>query len=174
VRKILITGLPGVGKTTLIKRVSHDLIAFQPVGFYTSEIRERGSRLGFELIDLDGRRGLLAHVEIEREFAVGRYGVDVSGFESFLGSIPFSSHATRPVVIDEIGKMECLSDRFTRFVEELMRSPRLVVATIAWKGGPFISSVKRSPEARMYELTKENRESVYLDVRDEALSALGD
>lgn len=56
-KNILITGMPGVGKTTLIKRLSEELKDYHPVGFYTAEIREEGVRKGFELIGLDGRRG---------------------------------------------------------------------------------------------------------------------
>ena len=58
-KNILITGLPGIGKTTLIRRLYEELKDTHPVGFYTGEIRENGVRKGFELISLDGRRGLL-------------------------------------------------------------------------------------------------------------------
>src|SRR6266480_93311 len=52
-RKVLLTGRPGCGKTTLIKRVVNELA--QPAGgFYTEEIRERGERVGFKIITLDG------------------------------------------------------------------------------------------------------------------------
>ena len=60
-KNFLITGLPGVGKTTLIKKLSEKLKHLHPAGFYTEEIREAGQRKGFELISLDGKRGLLSH-----------------------------------------------------------------------------------------------------------------
>ena len=41
-KNLLITGLPGVGKTTLVKKLSEALKSLYPVGFYTEEIRERG------------------------------------------------------------------------------------------------------------------------------------
>ncbi len=55
-KNLLVTGLPGVGKTTLIKKLSEALKDFHPVGFYTEEIRERGERKGFELISLEGKK----------------------------------------------------------------------------------------------------------------------
>jgi len=80
-KNLLITGLPGVGKTTLIKKLSEALKGFHPIGFYTEEIREEGVRGGFELIDLDGRRGLLSHRDIRSPYKVGQYRVDIKGFE---------------------------------------------------------------------------------------------
>ena len=56
-------------------------------GFWTSEIRSRGSRLGFELQGLKGGRRTLAHVEINSRHRVGRYGVDKDGFEEFLATL---------------------------------------------------------------------------------------
>jgi len=38
IKNILITGLPGIGKTTLIKRLSEAFSPFSPIGFYTAEI----------------------------------------------------------------------------------------------------------------------------------------
>ena len=51
-KNLLITGLPGVGKTTLIKKVWEELRHLHPVGFYTAEIREEVLRKGFELVSL--------------------------------------------------------------------------------------------------------------------------
>ena len=103
---ILISGAPGCGKTTLFKRLAKGLEHFQPVGFYTQEIREDGVRKGFGLTSLDGQNGLLAHVDLSSDFRVGRYGVDVAGFEEFVSRIPFPDKASKLVMIDEIGKME--------------------------------------------------------------------
>ena len=83
-KKLLITGRPGVGKTTLIKQVAQMLQNFHPVGFYTEEIREQGERVGFQLVSLDGQTRTMSHIDISGPFRVGRYGVEVEGFERFL------------------------------------------------------------------------------------------
>jgi nucleoside-triphosphatase len=72
-RNLLITGLPGVGKTTLIKKLYEALKDFHPVGFYTEEMRGGGERKGFELVNLEGKREVLSHVDIESPYRVGRY-----------------------------------------------------------------------------------------------------
>src|SRR4030042_2576980 len=93
-KNLLITGLPGVGKTTLIKKLSEALKGLHPIGFYTEEIREGSERKGFELISLEGKRGLLSHTEIKSPFNVGNYKVDVKSFEDFLNSISFFNPST--------------------------------------------------------------------------------
>lgn len=159
-KNLLITGLPGVGKTTLIKKLSEALKGLHPVGFYTEEIREKGERKGFELIDMEGRRGLLSHQDLRSAHKVGKYHIDIKGFEDFLGSISFLNPSTRLIIIDEIGKMECLSVRFRKLLEEILNSEKWVMATIALKGGGLIAEVKERKDIRLFEITKKNRDSL--------------
>ncbi|MHC4744175.1 MAG: nucleoside-triphosphatase, partial [Planctomycetota bacterium] len=79
--KILLTGPPGCGKTTAIKRIVEKLEPEKVAGFYTQEIREHGQRSGFRWARLDGREGTLAHVNIKGPSRVGKYGVDIADFE---------------------------------------------------------------------------------------------
>ena len=51
---LLITGAPGIGKTTVIQRVANELKHKGLRGFYTEEIREDGERRGFRLVGFDG------------------------------------------------------------------------------------------------------------------------
>jgi len=154
---ILITGRPGVGKTTLIVKLAEALHRFHPVGFYTAEIREQNVRKGFELISLCGRRRILSHVEIQSPYRVGKYGVDVSGFERFLDEIKLVRSAAPVIIIDEIGKMECLSDSFIELIIELLDSPSPVIATIARIGGGIIERIKQRDDVRIIEITPANR-----------------
>jgi nucleoside-triphosphatase len=163
-KNILLTGLPGVGKTTFIKKLSEKLSSIKPVGFYTEEIRERGIRRGFDLMSLDGRRGLLSHVGIESPYRVGKYRVDVKGFEDFLESIAFLAPATSLIIIDEIGKMECLSPKFRRLIKEILDSEKMLITTIAFKGGGFIEEIKKRDDVRLFEITQKNRDSLLEEI----------
>ncbi|MGA2466510.1 MAG: NTPase [Thermodesulfobacteriota bacterium] len=163
-KNLLITGLPGVGKTTLIKKLSEELKYLHPAGFYTEEIREAGQRKGFELISLDGKRGLLSHVEMRSPYRVGKYKVDIESFENFLNSIPFFDPSTRLIIIDEIGKMECLSDRFKNLLKKIFDSGKLVVATIALKGSGLIAEIKERDDVKLFKITKHNRDSLLLEI----------
>ena len=155
---ILITGLPGCGKTTLFKRLAAELRSLRLVGFYTEEIREDGVRKGFTLRSLGGREGVLAHVDFSKGYRVGKYGVDVAGFETFLEAIHLDRPEAGPVMIDEIGKMECLSRRFLRLVKEVLDSDRKLIATIAQHGSGLIAEVKSREDVRIYTLTGQNRD----------------
>ena len=47
---LLITGAPGIGKTSVIRRAAEGLKHKGLRGFYTEEIREDGERRGFRLV----------------------------------------------------------------------------------------------------------------------------
>jgi nucleoside-triphosphatase len=159
-KNILITGFPGVGKTTLIKRLCEEPGPENPVGFYTEEIREGTVRKGFRLISFAGESGVLSHVSIRSSSRVGKYGVDVAGFEKFLEKIDLLGGSSNQVVIDEIGKMECLSKKFVHILQEILDSDKTVVATIAARGGGVISQVKQRDDITLLEITRKNRDSM--------------
>ena len=53
---LLLTGPPGVGKTTVVRRIVERLPGtVRPAGFYTEEIRFRGERRGFRAVTFDGK-----------------------------------------------------------------------------------------------------------------------
>ncbi len=164
-KNMLITGLPGSGKTTLIKKLADELREYAPAGFFTEEIRERGERKGFKLTSFDLKMtGVIAHVDIEGPHRVGKYGVDLVGFDTFLGNLRLLDATPRLVIFDEIGKMECLSEKFRGLVASLLDAAASVIATIALKAGGFINEVKRRPDVHVYELSEGNREALVMDI----------
>jgi nucleoside-triphosphatase len=164
-KNILITGLPGSGKTTLILKLANELREYGPAGFYTREIRLHGARTGFMLTSFDDQKtGILAHVDVRGPHRVGKYGVDLAGFEQFFGTLRLLDPRPRLAIIDEIGKMECLSAKFRELVASLLDAPAPLIATIALKAGGFIDAVKRRGDVHLYELTEWNRERLLPDI----------
>ena len=165
-KNILITGPPGSGKTTFIMRLARELQALEPAGFITEEIREQGVRQGFRMTSFEGRTGTLAHVNFPGPSRVGKYGVDLNAFDAFLGSLPLFGPSRRLILIDEIGKMECLSPRFRDLLTSLLASPVPLVATIALRAGGYIEAVKRRPDVDLFALTERNRSSLAADIAE--------
>jgi nucleoside-triphosphatase len=157
--RILLTGLPGCGKTTAVVQILEKLGDIKAAGFFTEEIRHEGERKGFRWKRLDGAEGILAHVDIKGKFRVGRYGVDVAGFERDVVPILDAARNDAIFVIDEIGKMECLSQKFAEAVRRLFAGNKSVLATVARKGTGFIAEVKGYPAMKLFTLTERNRDS---------------
>jgi nucleoside-triphosphatase len=166
-KNLLVTGPPGCGKTTLVRKVVQNLGDLRIAGFYTGEIREGRERVGFALVGLDGRRGVLSHVNVRGPHRVGRYGVDISGFESFLQDLEMTNPAPNFVVIDEIGKMECISDPFRKLVRECLDSPVPILATIALRGTPPIEQIKMRHDVKLISMSHENRDEKFREVMEE-------
>ena len=156
--KTLITGKPGVGKTTLVQKIIKRMGSVNMAGFCTSEIRCTGSRLGFELQGLNGGCRTLAHVEIDSQHRVGRYGVDKDGFEEFLTTLDLLNPDVELIVIDEIGKMELFSNRFRNLVCDTLNSDKQVLASIPIKGNEFIREIKQRLDIHLFEVTHGNRD----------------
>jgi len=163
--KILLTGLPGCGKTTAIMKIIASLDCEKVAGFYTQEIRENNNRKGFRWKRLDGTAGILAHVDIKGRFKVGKYGVDVADFEKAV--VPFLDADridAELIVIDEIGKMECFSEKFVAVTRRLFASDKSVLATVARKGSGLISEIKNYPGTQLFKLTRENRDKTVAEI----------
>jgi len=163
--KILLTGLPGCGKTTAIMQIARSLNNKRLTGFYTQEIRRNNRRKGFSWIDSDGNSGTLAHIDIRSPFKVGRYGVDIEGFEE---SVVPLLHVRRTnaelFIVDEIGRMECFSQQFVRAVQTLFASERAVLATVAQKGHGLIAEVKAYADIKILTLNRSNYDKTVTEI----------
>jgi nucleoside-triphosphatase len=77
----------------------------------------------------------MAHVDLPGPPRVGRYGVDVAAIDAVVDEVLAPRAGVDLHLVDEIGKMECLSPRFVRAMRALLDSGAPVVATIALRGG---------------------------------------
>jgi nucleoside-triphosphatase len=146
-----------VGKTTLIRRVT-EALDVPARGFTTEEIRIGGQRVGFGLETLEGERSTLAHVDLRSPSRVGRYGVDLDALKAVAATALALESEPCVYLVDEIGKMECLSPVFREAIETLLESPRLLVATIAARGTPFIEGIKKREGVELWAVTRGNRD----------------
>ena len=130
--RLLLEGHPGIGKTTVTRRLLKLLQkAGVPVaGFTTGELRIGGRREGFVVEAVSGAREVLAHVDLPGPPRVGRYGVDLAALERVALPALREPGASGVVVVDELGRMELASAAFRAAVVELLGRDVAVVATV--------------------------------------------
>uniref|UniRef100_T1IV54 AAA+ ATPase domain-containing protein n=1 Tax=Strigamia maritima TaxID=126957 RepID=T1IV54_STRMM len=165
---ILITGPPGIGKTTLITKVSKELSRrhIPTVGFFTEEVRQNGQRTGFDIVSIK---------TYNDSHRVGKYSVDLKSFEAIAipNLKPVKSCKDAVVVIDEIGKMELFSKSFEHTVLELFSNDnqQFILATIPIaknKPLPLVDTLRSRSDIKLIDVvSRENRNELVQTIVDE-------
>lgn len=160
--RILLTGRPGCGKTTVILKTL-ELLDRPTAGFYTTEVRTREgrNRFGFDVYALDGRRGPLARVGAPGP-RVGRYAVDLRSFEK-IGVRALEDGLRRPdtlLVVDELGKMEFLSRRFVDLLPRVVSAPNPLLGTIMLRPDPVADSIRERSGIDIVHVDARNRDAL--------------
>lgn len=164
IKNIFITGEPGCGKTTLIMEIIKELNLYAD-GFYTTEIRKGGDRIGFKIITLNGREGTLAHVNIKSPYKVSKYKVNIKDLEEIgVNSILNSLKENKITVIDEVAKMEMFSEKFKKAIFTALESKNKVLGTMMLKQNPFCDQIKKRLDTKFFYLTKENKEGIKKEI----------
>ena len=155
--KIFLTGRPGIGKTTIIKKWISEILE-QAGGFYTEEIREKGKRIGFKIKTIDGKKGILA--EIGRgKYNIGKYKVNLETFEEIGVKTleeELKDERIKYIIIDEIGKMELFSEKFKLVVKDILKSNKNVIGVITMANNEFIEELKKY-DIKIIEINEKNR-----------------
>jgi nucleoside-triphosphatase len=157
---IILTGAPGIGKTTLAEKIARTL-GDRAAGFVTREIRQGGGRTGFAIESLDGERRILASKEPKAGPRVGRYAVNVGNLEAVaIGALKRALDGQRVIVIDEIGKMELISPGLRAMILEALDSRLPAVATMGVSRNAFMEAVRARDDVEVIRITAENRDAL--------------
>ncbi len=176
-RILLLTGIPGIGKTTVILKVAEALktAGVNVGGMISREVREGSARVGFEIMDLANNNcDWLAHTNQKTGPKIGKYHVKMEGLEK-IGATAIKSAVEKcdVVVIDEIGPMELVSQNFKQEVRRALDSKKLVLAIVHAKAeDPLIKYAKQSNEAVLYTVSSENRDILPEKIKNKALEFL--
>lgn len=172
--KIILTGRPGVGKTTVVSKVVQGLreTGIKVGGMMSYEAREGGVRTGFVIEDLKtGLRGIMASVNHTSGPRVGKYGVKVGEIERVgVKAIENALLTEEVVVIDEVGPMELFSKAFKYIVVKAFSSDKGVLATVHYR--TFTNHFERrtlSLEGKVFTVTVGNRDLLPRIVLEELL-----
>jgi nucleoside-triphosphatase len=168
-----LTGNPGVGKTTVLLKVIEALKAkgYRVGGMVSREVRSCGTRVGFEILDLNGeKRGWLAHINQKTGPQVGKYHVNLQDLNSVgVEAVSKAIRKCEVVAIDEIGPMELFSEKFREAIKRAFESGKLVVGVVHWKAkDKLIEDVKRRGDAEIIGVTYENRNELHQTIIEKA------
>jgi len=157
--KVLLTGLPGAGKSTVLLKVVErlKLEGYQIGGFITPDVRAGGRRVAFKVIDLHSRgEAILASINLKTGPRVGQYRVDLSAFEGVaLPALDYAEKECDLICIDEIGRMEFFSQTFRRKIEEIFSSEKPLLAVVH---RDYVRTYEN--KATMLTVTPENRDAL--------------
>jgi nucleoside-triphosphatase len=176
-RILLLTGTPGVGKTSVLLRVTESLKVqgYTVGGMVSREVRSGAGRLGFDISDLTtGKKGWLARVGQKQGPHVGKYTVNLQDIK-YIGveAIATAVANSDVVAIDEIGPMELCSPEFKEAVKRAVESPKLVVGVVHWRSSDsLITEMKTRSDVEVHLVTHENRGNLGELVSGEALRFL--
>ena len=168
---LLLTGRPGIGKTTAAESIRDELTdrGWVLAGFVTREIREEGSRVGFRLVTLEEEASTLAHVDRPPP-TISTYGVDLEALEAVVRQTLDPELGADAYIVDEIGKMEVMSDTFIEATETLLEDDAPMIATVGTSDRGFMGQVKDRDDVEIWTLDEQNRD----DLPARAVEWLGD
>ena len=174
---ILLTGLPGVGKTTIVNRLAEYYVGkgLKLSGITTREVRASGVRIGFKITDLEtGREGWLARKNSNTGPHVGPYRVALEDLE-MIGANALATAATGSadiIVVDEVGPLEMTSYAFRNSLSKILSGNRPTIVTVKM-GSNYREIEQIRGKSVRFEITTENRDTIYhelIELADEWIS----
>jgi nucleoside-triphosphatase len=135
-------------------------------GFYTREIREDGTRVGFQLMTWEGQSKTFSHVRFKGPFHVGKYAVDLSVMDEIgVPAILMAIERAKLIAVDELARMELFSKSFQSAVLAALECPKPFLGVIQERSHPFLDSIRRRPDIKLFEVTIQNRDALIEVIR---------
>jgi nucleoside-triphosphatase len=176
-RVLILTGSPGVGKTTVLAKTVSALKEHNVLvgGMFSREVREGTTRVGFEIIDIISlKRGWLAHINQQKGPQVGKYRVNISDLES-IGVLAINDAVENcdVVTIDEIGPMELFSTKFREAAKKALDGKKVIIAVVHWKAqDKLVLDAKNRADSETFTVIPENRENLHEVLVEKAIAFL--
>jgi len=91
---------------------------------------------------------------------VGKYGVNLKDFEKIaVLSMLEGLKKKKPIVVDEIGRMELFSEEFRRVLTRAL-DERIVIGTILMKSHEFADRIRERADVEVLLLTPDNEAEI--------------
>lgn len=160
--KIGITGLPGAGKTYILKHVTR-MLSDQNVtigGMIDEKTSDGRHSTGMTVTNIrTGESAVFAIPGFESKVTLGNLGVDLSLFESVaIEAIKTACEECDLIVIDEVGRVEVESRAFVDAVNDALDVDKPMIITLHKKSrNPLLQDIRRRDDVRILEVTPTNR-----------------
>ncbi len=158
----IITGRPGIGKSTLFNNIVEYLKKNNYIvgGIRTPEVRSNsGYRVGFKIVDLlSGEEAWLARKNYYSTIRVGKYGVLKEEATKIISNALSKALQEADIIgIDEVGPMELKIPIFKKLLLDILKSnkPKILVIHYRLNDPEIIKYLKNSEKITV---TLENRE----------------
>ncbi|WHH57759.1 nucleoside-triphosphatase [Petroclostridium sp. X23] len=168
-KKIMLTGEIGVGKTTLLNRLLNLIHYNKKIYGYRTEKDTVGDKhydIGKVYIypatgkkiksqancvaDLTGSKQFTAHTEI----------FETTGVQ-LLSNIPKGSI----VVMDEIGFLESKAPKFSAKIKEIINNDYIVFGVIKPNNTPLLDYIRNNPNIDLFTITPANRDIIFEKIK---------
>ncbi|MEM5830382.1 MAG: nucleoside-triphosphatase [Candidatus Aenigmatarchaeota archaeon] len=160
--RIFVSGLPKSGKTTLIKRIYEEFKEKTKIsGFFTEEILRNDYRIGFKMFFIDEQKEYLfasKKNEFNSSVSYAGYFLNLRVLEEIVEKIDLNA---KLLIIDEIGKMEMLSNKFKNFIQKILKNEINLLATLH---RAYIKEFENF--GKIYFLSRENWNKVYEEIKN--------
>ena len=158
----ILTGAPGVGKSTAVIRAARALKdrGLNVGGIVSKELRTNNIRVGFEFIDLNTNdTGVLASITGNGP-KIGKYFVDLSGCRFAAERLCRAINNCDVIFCDEIGPMELKSREFIDSAKKLLDvDKKTIVVVHQWLQHPLTEQFRKK-SSLLISLDLANREKV--------------
>lgn len=159
---ILLTGKPGIGKSTVIEKFIR-LNTLPSTWVVTTAILqpETGLRLGFQANNSDGEEQIISHkktIQSDKVIGENRVDVDIEAVDAmFANALDQAIQSNEKlVIIDEIGPIQLLSEEFSDSLKHAFSTHADIVASIHYSD-ERLSEYRTSPNNLLLEVTEDNR-----------------
>lgn len=147
-------------KTLFIKRIVSNY-KYWLGGITTCEMRNGSRRDGYEIITMEGERVPLASVKIVSGISFNKYAVNIGALEdTALKAIKSAQDENKIVLIDEIGSISLLSDKFVNRIRDILSSKTPVLLIIRSGAKTFSNTLSVMSGTEIHGMEKDNYHEV--------------
>ncbi len=128
----IVTGDPGIGKTTVVMRVAEMLKqkGLKVGGMVSREVRRNHVRMGFEFVDLITNESAMLASTTGSGPRMGKYFVNLDGCSFAVERLIWAIKDSDVIICDELGPMEFKSKEFVECAKDMLELDKPIIVVV--------------------------------------------